>query len=80
MHVPSVCPAPLLEAEIEIATSTGRTVYDSLYVALAVQLQGRVVTADETLYNSLKNGPLAPHILWIQDDFVVPAIAEDIGS
>jgi len=39
-----------------------------------------VVTADETLYNSLKNGPLAPHILWIQDDFVVPAIVEDIGS
>ncbi len=35
--------APLLEAALEIATRTGRTVYDSLYMALAVQLNCRVV-------------------------------------
>lgn len=58
---------PLLEAALEIATGTGRTVYDSLYVALAVHLDTRLNTADEKLYNGLKDGPLGGHILWIED-------------
>ena len=41
--------APLFEAAIEIAMRTGRTVYDSQYVALALQLGCRLVTADEKL-------------------------------
>jgi predicted nucleic acid-binding protein len=60
--------APLLEAAFEIAMRTGRTVYDSLYVALAVHLACRLVTADEKLYNALKDGPLGAHILWVEDD------------
>jgi predicted nucleic acid-binding protein len=59
--------APLLEAALEIALRTGRTVYDSLYVALAVQLNTRMVTADEKLYNALKDGPLGTRILWVED-------------
>lgn len=72
-HLVAVAPlvvhpaAPLLEAAFEIALTSGRTVYDSLYVALAVQLGCRVVTADERLSNSLKAGPLGTHILWIED-------------
>jgi len=72
-HLVAVAPleihpsAPLLEAALEIATRTGRTVYDSLYVALAVQLDIKLVTADERLFNSLKDGPLAPHIVWVED-------------
>ncbi len=71
--------SPLLEAALEIATRTGRTVYDSLYVALAVQIDGRVVTADEKLYNTLKDGPLGANILWVEDDLGIPAVpdAED---
>jgi predicted nucleic acid-binding protein len=72
-HLVAVAPlevhssAPLLEAALEIATRTGRSVYDSLYVALAVQLDCRLVTADERLYNALKDGPLGAHILWVED-------------
>jgi predicted nucleic acid-binding protein len=61
--------APLLEAALEIATNTGRTVYDSMYLAVAVRLQCRLMTADEKLYNALKDGPLGGHILWVGDDF-----------
>jgi predicted nucleic acid-binding protein len=61
--------APLLEAALEIAMPTGRTVYDSQYVALAMQMQSRLVTADEELHNALKDGPLGAYILWVEDDF-----------
>ena len=68
--------SPLFEAALEIAMRTGRTVYDSLYVALAVQLNGRVITADEKLHNALKNGPLGSRILWVEDKLEIPAIRE----
>src|SRR5262249_46818336 len=71
--------APLLEAALEIAMRTGRTVYDSQYVALAMQLDSRLVTADERLYNALKDGPLGAYILWVEDDLGIPGTetAED---
>jgi predicted nucleic acid-binding protein len=65
--------APLIEAALEIAMRTGRTVYDSLYVALAMQLNGRLVTADEKLYNALKDGPLSTRILWIEGNLGIPS-------
>jgi len=36
-----------------LAISQGRTVYDSLYVALAVQSKSQLITADERLANAL---------------------------
>jgi predicted nucleic acid-binding protein len=78
-HLVAVAPlevhpsAPLLEAAFEIATRTGRTVYDSLYVALAVHSGGPLITAGERLYNALKDGPLGAYILWIEDDLGAPA-------
>lgn len=70
---------PLFEAAIEIALRTARTVYDSQYVALALQLGCQLVTADEKLYNTLMDGPLGAHILWVEDIFGNPAVrsAED---
>jgi predicted nucleic acid-binding protein len=65
--------APLLETALEIAMRTGRTVYESSYVALAVQRDSRLVTADEKLYNALKDGPLGDRILWVEDDLGIPA-------
>lgn len=50
-----------------IASQTGQRVYDCLYVALAAILKGRMVTADRRLYDSLKNGPLGKHLLWVED-------------
>ena len=43
----------LLDSAFQIATAYGRSVYDSLYVALAMQIQTQLITADERLANSL---------------------------
>jgi predicted nucleic acid-binding protein len=43
----------LLEEAFSIALTFDRTVYDSLYVALAVRLKADLVTADERLANAL---------------------------
>jgi len=68
--------APLMEAAYEIAIATERSAYDSLYVALAMQLDCRLVTADEKLYNPLKDGPLGAHICWIEDVSNTDSVAE----
>jgi predicted nucleic acid-binding protein len=49
----------LLASALEIAISTHRTVYDSLYLALAVELDGIVITADERWVNALQRTPFA---------------------
>jgi len=49
----------LLAPALEIAMATNRTVYDSLYLALAMELGGAVVTADERWVNALQNSPFA---------------------
>jgi predicted nucleic acid-binding protein len=43
----------LLDGAFQIAADYGRTVYESLYVALAVQTKSQLITADERLANSL---------------------------
>jgi predicted nucleic acid-binding protein len=42
-----------LEEAFSIAATFNRTVYDSLYVALAVRSKADLVTADERLANAL---------------------------
>ena len=55
----------LLESALEIALRTERTVYDSMYLALAVALECRLATADERLAHALAGGPLAECVLWV---------------
>ena len=52
--------APLLAPAFDLADRTQRTVYDCLYLALAVQLGGRMLTADERLYTVLRQRRLLP--------------------
>lgn len=47
----------LLAPALQIAIATRRTVYDSLCLALAVELRGTVITADEHWVNALENSP-----------------------
>jgi predicted nucleic acid-binding protein len=49
----TVSTLPLLGRAFEMATAFGRTVYDCLYVALAVESGAELITADERLANSL---------------------------
>ncbi|MEO7716994.1 MAG: type II toxin-antitoxin system VapC family toxin [Capsulimonas sp.] len=59
--------AELTPAAVAIANQTGRSVYDSIYLALAIRESAPMVTADLRLCNGLLNGPLHPHIQWIED-------------
>jgi predicted nucleic acid-binding protein len=55
----------LVEAALELALRTGRSVYDCLYLALAVKTRSVMVSADQRLANALAGTPLAKHIAWI---------------
>ncbi len=57
----------LISPALDIATRFNRTVYDSLYLALAMSQRCRLVTGDRRLYDGLKRGPLAPALLWVED-------------
>ena len=51
-----------------LAVSIGCSVYDAMYLALAVRLDSRMLTADERLARMLSVMPLvASHVLTIQD-------------
>ena len=58
---------PLLEPALRLGSETGRTVYDCLYVALAIGLDVRLVTADERLYNALQSTRHASHLMRVHD-------------
>ncbi len=51
---------------LEIAIRFSTTVYDSLYVAFAQQLQCQLVTADRRLHNALQ-AHLPETMVWIED-------------
>jgi predicted nucleic acid-binding protein len=51
--LPTTSSLELLEEAFSIAATFRRTVYDSLYVALAVRLKADLITADARLANAL---------------------------
>jgi len=55
----------LVGPALELAMRTGRTAYDCLYVALAMQAKIVMVSADRRLVNALASGPLKNHIAWL---------------
>ncbi len=55
----------LLEAALDLALATRRSVYDSLYLALALALECRLVTADRRFANALAGGPLSASVVWL---------------
>jgi predicted nucleic acid-binding protein len=56
----------LLPEALEIAIAHDRTVYDALYVALALAEGCQFVTADRALYNSLASA-YPETMLWVED-------------
>jgi len=50
-----------------LASETQRSLYDCMYLSLAVLLDGLVVTADRKFYDALLNTPYARKLLWIEN-------------
>jgi predicted nucleic acid-binding protein len=58
---------PLVPRGLQIAATLGRTLYDSLYLALAVQAKAELVTADQKYVEAVRRSPWAKYVLWIED-------------
>src|SRR5256885_7693925 len=54
---------PLLEKAVEFAMETGQTVYDCLYLALAMTLDIPLVTADRRFFNGIVTTRYAGHLI-----------------
>ncbi len=63
-HPPLDLAAPALELAIE----TDRTVYDAVYLTLAVLHGCRLVTADRRFHDAIRRVPLRPHLCWVEDE------------
>jgi predicted nucleic acid-binding protein len=57
----------LLTTAFDLAERSRRTVYDCLYLALAIRLSGRIVTADERLINGLAATPWGAAVVSLRD-------------
>jgi predicted nucleic acid-binding protein len=57
----------LRDSSYNIAYRTGQSIYDCLYIALAVLLKGKMVTADRRLYDGLAKGPFKKYVLWVEN-------------
>jgi len=57
----------LLDQAYTLALKNNSSLDDAVYLALALQLNGQLVTADQRLANSLSGGPQGKHVLWVED-------------
>jgi predicted nucleic acid-binding protein len=71
----TACPLTLqpdlryLPVALDIAAAYDRTVYDSLYLALAAASGGQMITADERLVNALTGTELEPIVTLLRHQF-----------
>ena len=59
----------LLDYAFEIASRTGCSLYDCLYLALAVSLKGKIATADRRLCERLDQTPFSKYVRLITEIF-----------
>ena len=67
--VEAIATRGLLSDAHALAVSTGLTVYDATYVALAVRLETQVITADDRLKRTLASYPLIAAFVRSVEDF-----------
>lgn len=58
---------PLLEAAMDLAYEIGSSSYDGLFLALAIRLDGWVVTADRKFFDKIAASPHAARGRWFLD-------------
>lgn len=63
----------LREDAFTIAIQTHRSFYDCVYLALAVRLDARMITADRKLYEGIQAGSFARAVIWLGDLASAPA-------
>jgi predicted nucleic acid-binding protein len=49
----------------EVVLRIGSSFYDGLFLALAMQLDGRLVTADDKFYRKIQASPFDPWAVWV---------------
>ncbi len=59
--------ADLIPQALDLAVRFDRTVYDGLYVALAVKTRSVMITGDRRLVNALSETPLAGNVAWLAE-------------
>ena len=57
----------LVPLALDLAMRFDRSVYDSMYLAVAVLRHRPLVTADRRFHAALADGPLRAHLLWVAD-------------
>jgi predicted nucleic acid-binding protein len=58
----------LLDAAFELALKLERSVYDCLYLALAVAEECVLITADGKFHSAVAETPLADYVRWVEDE------------
>lgn len=57
--------AEMQDHAFALAVETGRALYDCLYLALALLIDGVMVTADKRFHDDVANTPLSERVEWI---------------
>ena len=57
----------LRERAFSLSLATDCAVYDCLYLALALRLSGKLVTADRKFFRAVSRGPLQSYVVWIEN-------------
>lgn len=66
--VESVATRSLLQEALALALAAGITVYDAMYLTLAVRLETQVITGDDRFAEKIAEHPLlAPHVRRLED-------------
>jgi len=55
----------LLDPAFELSAATGSSLYDCLYLALALLRKAPLLTADQRFYRALRRGPFAGQVKWV---------------
>lgn len=55
----------LVEPALALALRTKRTVYDCLYLALAIGTKAVLVSADKRFVNAMAGSPFEKHVAWL---------------
>lgn len=59
---------PLVDLAFALAAQVGTSLYDGLFLAPALRIKGRLVTADRKLHDKLAASPYAPLARWVEQE------------